>query len=171
MAVRKILTIGHPILTKVAEPITEIDDEIRALAADMVETMHKAPGLGLAAPQVDVSKRLITVDPSIGENPEELLVLINPEITDQEGQVTCEEGCLSVPDVSEPVTRPTRVVVSFLDLKGVPCSVEGFDLMARALCHEIDHLNGKLFIERLSPLKRALIKKKLKKKRDKDGER
>jgi len=164
MAVRKILTIGHPTLFKVAEPVVMIDDEIRALAADMIETMHKAPGLGLAAPQVDVSKRVITVDPSVGENPEELLVMVNPEISDEEGQETCDEGCLSVPDVSEPVTRPTRVVVSYLDLQGAPCSVEGRDLVARVLCHEIDHLNGKLFIERLSPLKRALIKKKLKRK-------
>jgi peptide deformylase len=159
MAVRKILTIGHPTLSEVAKPVDAVDDEIRALAADMIETMHKAPGLGLAAPQVDVSKRVITVDPSVGENPDEVLALVNPELVEQEGQETCEEGCLSVPEVSEPVARPTRVVVSYLDLQGRPCRVEGFDLLARVLCHEIDHLDGRLFIERLSPLKRALIRK------------
>ncbi len=171
MALRKILTIGHPTLTRVAEPITGIDDEIRALARDMIETMHKAPGLGLSAPQVDVSKRLITVDISAGESPGELMVLINPEIVAQEGQETSEEGCLSVPGISEPVARPTRVVVTGLDLEGVAVTVEGREILARVLCHEIDHLNGKLFIERLSPLKRALIKKRLKRKRDKDADR
>ena len=165
MAVRNILTIGHPTLTAVARPVAAIDEEIRVLAADLVETMRKAPGLGLAAPQVGVSKRVITVDPSAGENPDDLLVLVNPAITEQEGQETCEEGCLSVPDVFEPVARPARVVVSFIDLEGTQRTVEGVGLSARVLCHEIDHLNGKLFIEKLSPLKRALIKKKLKKKR------
>jgi peptide deformylase len=163
MAVRKILVIGHPTLVRAAEPVGTIDDDVRTLAEDMIETMHKAPGLGLAAPQVDVSKRLITVDISVGENPDDLLVLINPTIVGQEGQVTEDEACLSIPGVTEPVTRPSRVVISGLGLDGADLTIEADDLLARVLCHEIDHLDGKLFIERLSPLKRALIKKKLKK--------
>ncbi|MBN2206667.1 MAG: peptide deformylase [Candidatus Aminicenantes bacterium] len=168
MAIRDIITIGHPTLTRIADPVAVVDDGIRALAADMIDTMRSAPGIGLAAPQVDVSKRLIVIDPSAGENPDETLVLVNPEILEQEGQESGEEGCLSVPGVFEPVSRPTRAVVSYLDLEGVPRTVEGLNLKARVLCHEIDHLNGKLFIERLSPLKRALIKKKLKKTRPQD---
>lgn len=171
MAVRTVVKIGHPVLARVAEPVAAVDDEIRSLAADMIETMRNAPGLGLAAPQVDVSKRVITVDPSAGENPDDLLVLVNPEILEQEGRETGEEGCLSVPDVFEPVTRPARVVVSYLDLGGDARTVEGRGLAARVLCHEIDHLNGKLFIEKLSPLKRALIKKKLKKAQARDERR
>jgi peptide deformylase len=166
MAIREILKIGHPTLTKKAEPVTAIDDDLVRLAWDMVETLHAAPGVGLAAPQVDVSRRLIVVDLSIGENPDDLIILVNPEIVAQEGQVVCEEGCLSVPDVTEKVARPYRVRVKGLDLEGREASVEGEDMLARALCHEIDHLDGKLFIERLSPLKRALVRKKIRKLRE-----
>ncbi|HVP90617.1 MAG TPA: peptide deformylase [Terriglobales bacterium] len=163
MAVRKILIIGHPSLTRKAEPVEKIDDELVRLAEDMVETMHRAPGIGLAAPQVDVGKRLITVDLSVGEKAEELMILINPEITRQEGESVSEEGCLSVPDIREKVARPYRVVVKALDLAGRPVEVEGEDMLARVLCHEIDHLDGRLFTDRLSPLKRTLVRKKLKK--------
>lgn len=166
MAILEILKIGHPTLARKAEPVSAIDEGLVRLARDMVETLHAAPGVGLAAPQVDVSRRLIVVDLSIGENPDELIILANPEIIDQEGQVVCEEGCLSVPDITEKVARPYRVWIRGLDLKGRETSVEGEDLLARALCHEIDHLDGKLFIERLSPLKRALVKKKLRKQRE-----
>ncbi len=163
MAVLEILIIGHPTLTRKAEPIEKIDEDIIRLARDMIETLHRAPGVGLAAPQVDVSKRLIVVDLSIGENPDELIVLANPEIIAKKGESVCEEGCLSVPDIREKVSRPYQVTVRGLDLEGRTVEVEGEDLLARALCHEIDHLDGRLFIERLSPLKKALVRKKLRK--------
>jgi len=163
MAVREILIIGHPTLAKKAEPVERVDADIVRLAGDMVETVHAAPGIGLAAPQVGVSKRLIVVDLSVGENKDDLLVLVNPEIVATEGKVICEEGCLSVPDIREKVARPYRVTVSGLDLEGQAVEVDAEDLLARVLCHEIDHLDGILFVERLSPLKRKLIRKKLKK--------
>ena len=163
MAIREILIIGHPMLVKKAEPVDRIDEDIVRLAEDMVETVHAAPGLGLAAPQVGVGKRLIVVDLSVGQNKDELIILANPEIVAKEGEVTCEEGCLSVPDIREKVSRPYRVIVRGLDLKGRTVEIEGEDILARALCHEIDHIDGILFVEKLSALKRTLIKKKLKK--------
>jgi len=163
MAIREILKIGHPALTQKAAPIESINKEIIDLAHDMIETLHAAPGIGLAAPQVDVGKRLIVVDLSVGEDPVSLIVLVNPELISQEGSVVCEEGCLSVPDIYEKVARPYKVVVRGLDLEGTAKDIKGEDLLARVLCHEIDHLEGRLFIEHLSPLKRALIKKKFRK--------
>jgi peptide deformylase len=163
MAKLDILKIGHPTLAKKAEPVTVFDKDLARLARDMVETLHAAPGVGLAAPQVDVSRRLIVVDLSIGENPDELIILVNPEVESREGEVICEEGCLSVPDITEKVARPQKVKVKGSDLAGREFAVEGAEMLARALCHEIDHLDGKLFIERLSPLKRALVRKKLRK--------
>jgi peptide deformylase len=171
MAILEILKIGHPTLARKADPVTAIDEGLVRLAGDMVETLRAAPGIGLAAPQVDVSRRLIVVDLSVGENPDDLIILVNPEIIFKEGQVVCEEGCLSVPDITEKVARPYRVRVKGLDLEGRETSVEGEDILARALCHEIDHLDGKLFIERLSPLKRALVKKKIRKQREANGAR
>jgi peptide deformylase len=161
MAIRDILKVGHPMLAKKAEPVDVVDDEIRALARDMVETLHAAPGIGLAAPQVDVGKRVIVVDLSVGERPEDLIILVNPEIVSEEGEVVCEEGCLSVPDIQEKVRRPARVRVKGTDLEAREKLYEAEDLLARAFCHEIDHLNGKLFIDKLSPLKRSMVKKKL----------
>jgi peptide deformylase len=163
MAVREILIIGHPMLVKKAEPVERVDADILRLAGDMVETLHAAPGIGLAAPQVGVSKRLIVVDLSVGENQDDLIVLVNPEIVGKEGEVTCEEGCLSVPDIREKVARPYRVTVKGFDLDGQTVEIDAEDLLARVLCHEIDHLDGILFVEKLSPLKRKLIRKKLKK--------
>jgi peptide deformylase len=163
MAIRKIRTVGDPVLTRVAQKVEKIDQYIRDLARDMVETMHEAPGVGLAAPQVNVSCRLITIDLSIGKNKEELVVLINPEVVDQAGSIVAEEGCLSVPGISEKVSRPARVKVKGLDLEGKEKVYEAEDLLARAFCHEIDHLDGKLFLDRLSPLKRQLVKRKLRK--------
>ena len=161
MAIRDILKVGHPMLAKKAEPVDVVDHEIRALARDMVETLHAAPGIVLAAPQVDVGKRVIVVDLSVGERPEDLIVLVNPEILSEEGEVVCEEGCLSVPDIQEKVKRPARVRVRGTDLEAREKLYEAEDLLARAFCHEIDHLNGKLFIDKLSPLKRSMVKKKL----------
>lgn len=161
MAILEILKIGNPILAKKAAPVENIDDELRRLARDMAETMHAAPGVGLAAPQVGIAKRLITVDLSVGEREEDLIILANPEILTREGEIVCEEGCLSVPGIYEKVARPARVVAKGLDLEGREKTVEAGDMLARALCHEIDHLEGKLFVDRLSPLKRAMIKKRL----------
>jgi peptide deformylase len=163
MPVRKIVTYGHPALDKVADPVLDIDAEILDLARDMVLTMHAAPGIGLAAPQVGASKRVITVDLSVGENPADLIVLVNPEFIATEGEEVSEEGCLSVPGIHENVRRPARVRVKGLDLEGRERLVEAAGLLARVFSHEIDHINGRLFIERLSPLKKALIKKKLRK--------
>jgi peptide deformylase len=163
MAVREILLIGDPILTRKSAPVERVDEEIVRLARDMVETVHAAPGVGLAAPQLGVGKRVIVVDLSVGEDEGALHVLVNPEILSKEGEAVCEEGCLSVPDIREKVSRPYRVVVRGLDLEGRNVEVEGEDLLARALCHEIDHLDGILFVEKLSALKRKLIKNKLKK--------
>jgi len=166
MAIRPIRTFGNPVLNRKAEPIRDIDASIVELARDMVETMHHAPGLGLSAPQVDVSRRLITVDLSLGKNGQDLIILLNPEIAALEGEITAEEGCLSVPGIFEKVSRPARVEVKGLDLKGRERSYEAEDILARVFCHEIDHLNGKLFLERLSPLKRQLLKRKLRKRQE-----
>jgi peptide deformylase len=166
MPVLKIVTYGNPVLTKRAEPVGEIDDEIRELVHNMVLTMHAAPGVGLAAPQVSVSRRVITVDLSVGERPEELHVLINPEILEREGEVYTEEGCLSVPGIEEKVRRPSKIKVRGLDLEGREKVLTATGTMARAFCHEIDHIEGRLFIENLTPLKKALIKKKLKKQQE-----
>jgi peptide deformylase len=163
MPVLKIVTYGNPVLTRPAKPVEVIDEEIRELAHNMVLTMHAAPGIGLAAPQVNVSRRVITVDLSVGERPEDLLVLVNPEILENEGEVYTEEGCLSVPGIEERVRRPAKVKVRGLDLEGKEKVVHATGSLARVFSHEIDHVNGRLFIEKLTPLKRALIKKKLKK--------
>ncbi len=163
MPVRKIVTFGHPTLHQAALPVREIDQEIVQLARDMVLTMHAAPGIGLAAPQVAAGKRLITVDLSVGEKPEELIVLINPEFMETDGEAVSEEGCLSVPGVHENVRRPARVLVKGIDLEGKERVIEGSGILARVFCHELDHLEGRLFIDHLSPLKKALVKKKLKK--------
>jgi peptide deformylase len=168
MPVLKIITYGNPILAKRAEPVQKIDQELRDLAHNMVLTMHAAPGIGLAAPQVSVSKRLITVDLSVGERPEDLIILANPEILEKEGETYMEEGCLSVPGIEEKVSRPAKVKVKGLDLEGEEKFIEASGTLARVFCHEIDHINGRLFIQNLTPLKRALIKKKLKKQQKSD---
>jgi len=163
MAVLEIIKYGHPTLIKKAVPIKNIDDRVIALAQNMAQTMKAAPGIGLAAPQVNQSLRLITVDLSIGKNEKDLFILINPEIVSQEGELIEFEGCLSVPEIQEKVIRPSQIIVKGIDLQGKEKIIEAKDLLARVLCHEIDHINGRLFIDRLSPLKRSLIRKKLKK--------
>ena len=129
----------------------------------MVRTMHAAPGIGLAAPQVNHSIQLITVDLSAGEKRQDLTILINPEIVSQEGESLLEESCLSVPDIKDKIIRPFRAVVKGIDLKGTEKIIEAEGLLARVFCHEIDHINGILFIDHLSPLKKSIIRKKLKK--------
>ncbi|UCE39813.1 MAG: peptide deformylase [Candidatus Aminicenantes bacterium] len=164
----EIVTIGDPILNRKADKIRNIDQHVCDLAQRMVKTMHSAPGVGLAAPQVNQSIQLITVDISLGENNTDLIVLANPEILQKEGETVLEEGCLSVPGINEKVTRPYRVVVKGIDLDGKEKIIEAEDLLARIFCHEVDHINGKLFIEHLSHLKKSLIRKKLQKQQNED---
>ncbi len=129
----------------------------------MVETMYAAPGIGLAAPQIAVPLRVIVIDLSVGEDKSQLIKLVNPEFVEKEGEQLHEEGCLSVPGYGGSPVRPARVVVKGLDLDGKERVYEGTELLARAFCHEIDHIDGLLFVDRLSPLKRDLLKRKLKK--------
>lgn len=155
MAVLEILQFPDPTLRRRAERIPHVDERIVRLAQDMAETMYRAPGIGLAAPQVGVAERLIVVDLSAGERPGELITVVNPEILCKEGDLRMEEGCLSVPDLRETVTRCRRVVVRGTDLEGRSLEIEGEDLLAVALQHEIDHLDGVLFLDHLSQLKRS----------------
>ncbi|MEE9502148.1 MAG: peptide deformylase [Candidatus Aminicenantaceae bacterium] len=169
MTILEILVFGHPVLATKADEIKNIDDDLCRLANNMVHTMHAAPGIGLAAPQVNQSVRLITMDLSVGEKNEKIIILANPEILDSHGETILEEGCLSVPDINEKVIRPAHIVVKGITLDGNEKTIEAEGLLARVICHEIDHLNGKLFIEHLSPLKKNLIKKKLRKQLSKDA--
>jgi peptide deformylase len=166
MPVLEIVTYGNPVLARKAEPVAAIDEEILKLAQSMVLTMHAAPGIGLAAPQVNIGKRLITVDLSVGEDPGSLIVLVNAELLESQGEAVEEEGCLSVPGIRERVKRPERVRVRGIDLGGRERTIEASGLLARVFCHEVDHINGKLFIEHLSPLKKTLVKKKLKREKE-----
>ncbi len=163
MSIRPILKYSAPELAKLSEPLTEFADSLEELARDMVQTMYAAPGVGLAAPQIGLNVRLIVIDTSSGEDPEALVVMANPEMLEQADEQQEEEGCLSVPGYHGVVVRPARVKVRGQDLKGNEFTREGTELLARAFCHEIDHLDGKLFIERLGILKRDLLKRKIKK--------
>jgi peptide deformylase len=167
MAILEIIKVGHPTLSLKAQPVGNLSQEIVELARNMVETMHQAPGIGLAAPQVNISMRLITVDLSVGENKNELIIMVNPQIVEQEGEQISEEGCLSVPGIYEKILRPSRITVRGFNLDGKEMMIEAEDLLARVFCHEIDHLEGKLFVDRLSPLKRRLIRGRLKKEMEK----
>jgi peptide deformylase len=162
--VRNILKYGDPVLETSAELITEFDTpELHGLIADMWETMYAAKGVGLAAPQIGIGKRLSVIDTSVGEREEDKIVIINPEIVLKEGSQTGEEGCLSIPGFREPVTRAHKVRVTARNEKGEPVEYDGEELLARALQHEIDHLNGILFISHLSTLKRDMIRRKIRK--------
>jgi len=152
-----------PILSQPGEPVTEFNAELRKLVADMFETTYASQGIGLAAPQVGVSKRLTVIDLSMGKNPDEKLVLINPEITFSEGKLYEEEGCLSFPDIREKVVRAAKVRIRAQDENGKWFEMDGEDLLSRCFQHEIDHLNGMLFIFRMSALKRNLNLRKIKK--------
>jgi len=142
--------------------VESFDDELRRLAANMVETMHAAPGIGLAASQIGVEKRLAVVDLSAGEDPEAVHVLANPRILASDGSGLELEGCLSIPDLSEKVTRPLRITVEAQDLDGETMLLEAEDWLARAICHEIDHLDGVLFVDRLRGLRKEKAKRSLK---------
>jgi peptide deformylase len=162
--VRKILKYGEPILERAAEPVTEFDSaELTDLIADMWETMYASKGVGLAAPQIGVAQRISVIDISVGEDESKKVVIINPEISSKEGSQTGEEGCLSIPGFREPLTRANKVTVRAQNEKGEAIELEGDELLARALQHEIDHLNGVLFIAHLSALKRDIIRRKIKK--------
>jgi peptide deformylase len=163
MPIRPIVKYGDPVLHGPAEPVEKIDDSIKTLFADMVQTMYAAPGVGLAAPQIGVPRRVIVIDLSVGEDPSQLIRLVNPEILEEEGEQSEEEGCLSVPGYGGTPRRPARVRARGLDAEGHEQVYEATGLLARAFCHEIDHIDGLLFVDRLSPLKRDLLKRRLRK--------
>jgi len=160
---RPILRLGDSILTEPTRPVEAITPEIETLIDDMIETMYAAPGIGLAAPQVGVSLRIFVVDLSVGRDPKGLSVMINPEFVEREGMQLEEEGCLSVPGFTATVARPKHVVVKGLDRHGEPHQLEGAGLLARALQHEMDHLQSCLFVDRLRGISRDLILRKIKK--------
>ena len=160
MALRKILHYPDPVLKQKAVPVTEFDAELKQLAEDMVETMYAAPGVGLAAPQVGVLQRLIVLDCSAKDEPADLLIAVNPEVLSGEGESLEEEGCLSVPGYWACVKRQANVTMRYQDLDGSPCERQAEGLLAVGIQHEIDHLDGVLFVDRLSPLKRSMFKKK-----------
>lgn len=161
MALLNILQYPDERLHTVAEPVAEVDDSIRKLINDMAETMYEARGIGLAATQVDVHKRVVVID--LSEERNDLLVLVNPEITHKEGETTYEEGCLSVPGIYDTVTRAEKVTLKALDADGKPYTLDADGLLAICIQHELDHLNGRVFVEHLSQLKQSRIRTKLKK--------
>jgi peptide deformylase len=161
--VREIVIWPDPILKEVAKPVDRVDDSIRRLLDDMAETMYAADGVGLAAPQVAVLKRVIVIDTSPRQEGQKLVHLVNPEIVRYEGETVWTEGCLSIPGEAEDVDRAAKVWVRALDYHGKPFELEADDLLAIALQHETDHLNGTLFVDHLSSLKRELIRKRMKK--------
>ena len=162
--VRKIVKYGDPVLEQETERVVEFGtEELNQLIADMWETMYAAKGVGLAAPQVGVTKQISVIDVSVGEDESKKIVIINPEVTSKEGKQTGEEGCLSIPGFREPVTRANQVTVKAQNANGEDIEIAGEELLARALLHEIDHLHGILFLNHLSALKRDIIKRKIKK--------
>jgi len=170
MSVLEILKYPHPLLKKRSKPVERIDEEIKRLIHDMMDTMYDAEGIGLAACQVGDPRRVIVIDVSPADPAQSLLVMVNPEIISEEGETDHEEGCLSVPDCLEKVKRRERVRARGLSPDGKAVGVEGEGILAFALQHEIDHLNGVLILDRLSGLKREIYRKKLKKKLMKEKE-
>jgi peptide deformylase len=158
-----IVKFGDPVLEKPSAQIAKFDGELEELAADMFESMYAAHGVGLAAPQIGIAKRIAVIDVTFKEDPEAKIVLVNPEIVHVEGRITSNEGCLSLPEFREKVTRPRKVTARAQNLKGETFEVTGEELLARALLHETDHLNGKLYISHISALKRDLMKRKIRK--------
>ncbi len=160
MAVLPIVTYPDPRLTRPSQEITEIDPHIRELAMSMAQTMYAAPGIGLAAPQVGENLRLIVVDVAEGDKRGKPMMLVNPRIVEASGQTSYEEGCLSVPDFTAEITRAAQVVVQALTLEGTQVTIKADGLLAICLQHEIDHLQGRLILDHVSPLKRGLYRKK-----------
>lgn len=163
LALRDIVLYPHEVLATRATDVAEVNDEIRQIVDDMVETMYDAPGIGLAAPQVGLLQRMTVIDISTEENPDELHVFINPKIVHAEGRIIWEEGCLSIPGVYEKVERSNKIVVQSLDRDGKEYELEAEGLLAVALQHEIDHLDGVVFLDHISPLKRRMALKKYRK--------
>jgi peptide deformylase len=163
MALRRIRLYPDPVLRQPGARVESFDEELRRLVADMVETMHTAPGIGLAAPQVGVSLRVAVVDTSVGQEPAALKVLINPQVLQVSGSQVEPEGCLSIPGFTDKVERPSEVTIVASDVAGEPHEIHGSGLLARALLHEIDHLDGILFPDRLRGLRRERAKRMLKK--------
>lgn len=164
MAIRPILVLPDPVLRKVSEPVSAVTKDIRALAQDMLDTMYDAPGVGLAAIQIGVPKRIVVIDVAKKDEPRNPEIYINPVIVARSHELAdYEEGCLSIPEYYEPVTRPARVTVKYLNRDGIEKTVEADGLLATCLQHEIDHLDGKLFIDYLSKLKRDRVNKKFQK--------
>jgi peptide deformylase len=161
MTILNILHYPDPRLRQKAQPVAVVDKSIKKLIDNMLETMYQAPGIGLAATQVNVAKQVVVID--ISEDKSSPLVLINPEIIAQQGNAESEEGCLSVPEVFEPITRAAKIIVRYLDREGQERELEAQDLLATCIQHELDHLEGKLFIDYLSNLKRNRIRKKMEK--------
>jgi len=161
LAVLPIVKYGNDVLRKPAQLVTDIDDALQKLIDDMIETMYAAPGVGLAANQVGVAKRLAVIDLSVGKRPGELHVCINPEVVEREGEQAEEEGCLSIPDFTEGVVRPARARLRYLDRHGNQREMWGEGLMARAMCHETDHLNGMLYVDHLRGFKKDRLLKKV----------
>lgn len=158
-----IVKYGDPVLEKPSATVTVFDADLEKLLDDMFESMYEAHGVGLAAPQIGIGKRIAVIDVTFKEDPDAKLVLVNPEIIKTDGRQTQQEGCLSIPDFRENVTRPKRVTVRAQNAKGEWFEHTGEDLLARALMHETDHLNGKLYITHISALKRDLMKRKIRK--------
>jgi len=158
-----IVKFGNPVLERPAEPVTVFDGELKKLVEDMFESMYEAKGVGLAAPQIGISKRLAVIDVTFKEDPDAKLVLVNPQVIHTEGKFRQTEGCLSIPEFREPVTRAKKVTIRAQDLSGHWFEKTGEDLLARAFLHETDHLNGKLYISHISALKRDLIKRRIRK--------
>lgn len=165
--IRDIVRYGDQRLMAANAEVNPRAEELAGLVADMVETCHAAPGVGLAAPQIGVNKKVAIIDLSIGADPGAVIVLVNPVVIESDGEQKEEEGCLSVPDLAEKVIRPARVRVRAADASGMIREIEGTGLLARALCHETDHLNGMLFVERLRGLKRELTWRKIHRRKEK----
>jgi peptide deformylase len=158
-----ILKYGAQELKTVSRTIDVFNGELEKIARNMIETMYAAPGIGLAAAQIGLNIRLATIDLSVGEDPAQLIVICNPEVVSSDGEQKSEEGCLSVPDFTDTVVRPRMMIIRGQDIHGDSVQYRAEELLARCFSHEIDHLNGILFVDRLSPLKKTLIRNKIKK--------
>jgi peptide deformylase len=158
-----ILKLGAPGLRKISASVESFNGELEEIVKDMIETMYSSSGVGLAAPQIGINIRLTTIDPSVGQEKDKIIVICNPEIISAEGKQVGDEGCLSIPEFTETVTRPLQMIIRGQNLKGDEIRIEAEGLLARCFSHEIDHLNGVLFIDHLSALKRSLIRNKIKK--------
>jgi peptide deformylase len=161
--IRPIVKYGDQVLHRPADLVTDITGEIASLIQDMVETMYAAPGIGLAAPQIGIPLRIFVVDLSVGRNAGDLLTFVNPEFADRDGMQLEEEGCLSLPGFNATVARPGKATVKGLDLNGKEQVIEGTELLARAFQHEMDHLDGRVFVDRLRGIQRDIIVRRIKK--------